>query len=366
MGPYGAYDMFGNVREWLLNSGARGGLVIGGNWQDAAYSFGDLVDADRFERTPLNGFRLMKSLDAAQDESRLRAAIEPATNVRTDFRNAQAVSDERYRDFLQQFAYTSGPPNASAPVMMAETEYWTKQKVTIDAGYNAERLDVILFIPKSASPPFQPVVFFSGLQIVLFPDSVDRIEPGFQGYPLDYVVKSGRVLVQPVFQGTFERFKAPVNFSDQVRTTREWMERRWDLGRTMDYLETRSDIDAKHAGFIGTSFGASYALPLVATEPRLKAAVLLSGGYGTAPVLPVVDAVNFVPRIRIPVLMVNGRFDQTVDVATRQRPMFEQLGTPDKDKRYVLLNFGHGSAPRAEVLRETLGWLDKYLGPVNQ
>jgi dipeptidyl aminopeptidase/acylaminoacyl peptidase len=133
----------------------------------------------------------------------------------------------------------------------------------------------------------------------------------------------------------------------------------------MDYLEMRSDIDAKRAGFIGISFGASYALPLLATEPRLKAAVFLSGGYPSAVLPPVIDPVNFVPRIRIPVLMVNGRFDQIIPVETRQRPMFEQLGTPARDKRYVLLDFGHGSPPRAEVLRETLGWLDKYLGPVN-
>ena len=49
---------------------------------------------------------------------------------------------------------------------------------------------------------------------------------------------------------------------------------------------------------------------------------------------------------------------------TSQLPLFELLGTPPDDKRHVLLDSGHGSPPRAEVLRETLGWFDKYLGPV--
>ena len=37
---------------------------------------------------------------------------------------------------------------------------------------------------------------------------------------------------------------APWNPGDQVRNEREWVERRWDLGRAIDYLETRPDIDA--------------------------------------------------------------------------------------------------------------------------
>ena len=62
--------------------------------------------------------------------------------------------------------------------------------------------------------------------------------------------------------------------------------------------------------------------------------------------------------------MVNGRFDELFPVEINQLPLFELLGTPAADKRHVILDSGHGSPPRAEVLRETLGWFDKYLGPV--
>ena len=40
-----------------------------------------------------------------------------------------------------------------------------------------------------------------------------------------------------------------------------------DLGRTIDYLETRADIDAGKVGYYGLSAGANAALPIVAVEP---------------------------------------------------------------------------------------------------
>mgnify|MGYP001558742334 CR=1 FL=1 len=40
------------------------------------------------------------------------------------------------------------------------------------------------------------------------------------------------------------------------------------------------------------------------------------------------------------------------------------LGTPAKDKRHVIYESGH-IPPRQEMIKETLAWLDKYLGPVN-
>jgi hypothetical protein len=43
--------------------------------------------------------------------------------------------------------------------------------------------------------------------------------------------------------------------------------------------------------------------------------------------------------------------------------MFRLLGTPDTDKRRVVVEGGH-VAFNQDVVREALGWLDKYLGPV--
>jgi dienelactone hydrolase len=246
---------------------------------------------------------------------------------------------------------------------MQTTDDWIKQRVSIEAGYNGERLDVVLFIPRQYSPPYQPMLYFPGIDAVFLRQSSEAIEPGFAAMPLDYIVRSGRAFVVPVYQGTFERFRAPWSPSDQVRTEREWIERRWDLGRAIDYLETRADMDSGRIGYIGVSFGGSSALPIVAMERRIRTVLLLSAGLphqGQAPT-PFVDPLHYAPRLVVPTLMVNGRFDYIFPLEAQQQ-LFDTLGAPPADKRYALFDYGHGSPPRADLLRETLDWLDKYLG----
>ena len=48
-----------------------------------------------------------------------------------------------------------------------------------------------------------------------------------------------------------------------------------------------------------------------------------------------------------------------------QKPMLRLLGTPEKDKRHVLVDSGHNVVRSLERVRETLDWLDRYLGPVD-
>jgi len=73
---------------------------------------------------------------------------------------------------------------------------------------------------------------------------------------------------------------------------------------------------------------------------------------------------NFAPRIKIPFLMLSGRYDFTYPVDTSQKPLFKLVGTAPEHKRYVLFeNAGH-VPPRLDVMREILNWLDRYFGPV--
>ena len=101
------------------------------------------------------------------------------------------------------------------------------------------------------------------------------------------------------------------------------------------------------------------ALPLLALERRLKTAVLLSGGLPFEGAPPETEPLNFAPRITLPVLMVNGRYDPFFTVETAQEPLYKLLGTPLEDKSHHALEGGHASLPRAEVVRLSLDMLGK-------
>ena len=90
---------------------------------------------------------------------------------------------------------------------------------------------------------------------------------------------------------------------------------------------------------------------------------MLSGGFYLQRTLPEADQINFVSRVTIPTLMLNGRYDFFLPIDTAQIPAFQLLGTPAQDKRHVLYDAGH-DIPRTELIREVLNWLDRYLGPV--
>ena len=359
VGPYGTYDMQGNVREWAWNQGPSGGWLLGGAWNDPDYFYAHALPVSLFERSNSSGFRLMQGESAPN----LREPI----NLRSprDVTTAKPASDDVFEAYRRSFSYTRGDLNAGTPSILQTTEDWTKQRVTLNTGYRNERMDVDLYVPRHARAPFQPVIFFPGYGVFLIKRPSDTFDPVFPAYPLDYIIKSGRVLVRPVYQGSYERWSGVVDVTDEVNYPRKMVEWRWDIGRVLDYLETRSDIDASRIGYVGTSFGGSYALPLLALERRVKAAVLVSGGLTTQETIPpIADGVNYAPRLTIPVLMVNGKYDNFFSVKASQEPLFKSLGTPAKDKRYVVLEAGHAFLPRDLLVNETLGWLDKYLGPV--
>ena len=77
---------------------------------------------------------------------------------------------------------------------------------------------------------------------------------------------------------------------------------------------------------------------------------------------PEVSPINYVTRVKIPTLMLNGKFDTHRPEKTIQ-PMYDLLGTPAPDKQLRLYETDH-LPPRNELIKETLAWLDRYLGPV--
>ena len=60
--------------------------------------------------------------------------------------------------------------------------------------------------------------------------------------------------------------------------------------------------------------------------------------------------------------MLNGELDFFFPVESSQEPMFDLLGTPPEHKKRLTYPRGH-TVPRNELVKESLAWLDRYLGP---
>ncbi len=168
-------------------------------------------------------------------------------------------------------------------------------------------------------------------------------------------------------KGTFERGDDYETYVGSHHNTSSWRDHviDWskDLGRSIDYLETRPDIDSSKLAYEGISWGAAMGSVLPAVEDRIRALLLILPGFYLQKCLPEVDQLNFAPRVKVPALMLNGRFDFIFPVGSSQEPMFRLLGTPNEQKRRVVYETAH-DIPRNELIKETLDWLDRYLGPV--
>jgi len=182
---------------------------------------------------------------------------------------------------------------------------------------------------------------------------------------LDFVVKSGRAVAFPVYKGSYERGNS-TNTPLTPRLRRDLIiQNSKDLGRTIDYLETRKEFDKDKFGYYGVSWGGDKGTILVAVEDRIKLAILISGSLSTRKELPPeINQINFLPHIKVPLLMINGRHDHWAPVETNQNPMFRLLGTPDINKRHIVIDGGH-RLPKSAIIKEILDWLDRYLGPVS-
>jgi eukaryotic-like serine/threonine-protein kinase len=305
---------------------------------------------------PAFGFRLVQFVEQMPLPDSLTRPI-PDTLVR-DYRKEKPVSDAVFAVYKGLFEYDRKPLNAKLDASEDAAEGWRKETITFDAAYGQERVTAYLFLPANARPPFQTVVFFAHGGMFL-PGSSRNPELYF----LDFIIKSGRALLFPVYKGTYERY-LPASLEKGTSGERDLeIEDFKDLARSVDYLLTRTDLDHEKTAYYGVSQGARYGSVMLALEKRFRTAVLVSGGFSQREQFPEIREINFAPRVKIPTLMINGRYDFIFPVETSQMPMFKLLGTKEQDKRYALFDSGH-SPPRNDFIRETLSWLDKYLGPV--
>ena len=355
---FGIHDLAGNVREWVVNPADRPGerFILGGGWNDPGYAFADGYAQPALDRSLSNGFRCILALEPEANQDNLTRKIELPFR---DFRAEPSVPDEVFAFFLRQFHYDKTPLQA-AVIQKQPLPFGTWETIEIGAAYNAERMQLHLFLPPRGRPPFQTVVIFPGsLALHTRTFNISEVRR------VDFLLKSGRAVLLPIYKSTYERGDGFA--SDYPETTAIYKDHvimyAKDLSRAIDYVETRQDLDASRIAYYGASWGGAMGAIMPAVEQRIKANILYVAGFCFQHSLPEVDQIHFAPRVTQPTLMLNGELDFFFPAESSQIPMFERLGTPPEHKKRITYMRGH-TVPKVELIKESVAWLDRYLGPV--
>jgi len=351
LGDYGTFDMAGNLKEWCWNSIGEKRYILGGSWAEPAYSFKDPDARHPFERKPTHGFRCAVFSSPAPEDS-----LQPVTPGFA-LSSAEPVSNEVFEAYLRLYAYDRTPLEPELESVDDSSPHWRRETVSFEAAYGNERVTALLFLPRNAPPPWQAVILFPGSDVFLSSSSDSLASE----YLFDFIPRSGRALVYPIYQGMYERFEPAKLAPNRIRDMMVMWSK--DLGRTIDYLEEREDIDHSKLAYYGFSLGSVNGPIFNAIDRRFQSEILLSGGRHKNPP-PEMNVVNFAPRSTVPTLMINGRDDFITPLETSQKPLFELLGAPAEHKKHVVLEGGHLPPDRRAIIREVLDWLDRYLGPV--
>ena len=348
----GTFDMAGNVKEWTATDSRDGRrYILGGGWDEPIYTFNDPDARAPFDRARTFGFRC-----AIYADPPVQTLLAPLPWLTRDYRREQPASDQVFDIYRRSYAYDRQPLNPKVVAVSDQQDDWRRESILVTAAYGGEQMKIFLFLPKRAAPPFETVVFFPGSNAFR-----TRTIEQFPLLNIEFLLKSGRAVAFPEYQGTFDRqtevqdstANPTVAYRDSVIA---WVK---DFSRAVDYLATRPDLSIGRLAMFGVSWGARMGAIVPAIDNRVKVQVLVVGGFSMQRPQPEVDQVNFATRVTIPTLMLNGRYDFFFPVDTSQIPMFEAFRAPKDQKQHLLYDGGHG-IPRVELIKQTLNWLDRF------
>jgi pimeloyl-ACP methyl ester carboxylesterase len=348
--------MAGNVREWTVNAREPGSrYILGGGWSDPTYVFSEVYSQPEFDRSAINGIRLITRTGVTPDLARAQA---PMPRTARDVAAIKPVDDAVYKGYLALYDYDHTPLNAKVESRDSTEADWVREEISVDGVTANGRLPVVMFIPRHAKPPYQAAVIWPASDALIMP-TIKQLPMGV----LDYIVRSGRVAIYPLYEGALGRKKLSSD-SGAIANRDLEIRRVKDMRRAIDYAVSRADVDSTRLAYVGVSWGGRMGGLSVAVEPRFKTAILDVAGLGATPVRPEIDQVNFLPHIRIPVLTLSGKYDSVFPVESSQLPFFNLIGTPAAEKKRIVYEGGH-FLPRPQLVAESLKWLDQYLGAVS-
>jgi serine/threonine protein kinase/formylglycine-generating enzyme required for sulfatase activity len=350
LSPYGCYNMAGNVTEWLASKWGDDFIALGGSWGDAIYQFANYGRFPGFYSSDKIGFRCVLNTSAGRGSMNFTGYEEQPIYAPTSVASFMA--------WLSHYRYDKTPLDARV-VDKIETDEYSREKIAY-TGANDEVAIAYLYLPRNAQKPYQVINFVPGGSCSAGFQPTEGLEFSF----FSPHIKLGRAVLVSIYKGCPDR-PWPVEQRPVDRKSVKYRDAivsfATDVRRGLDYLETRADIDAGKIALM--SLSASFrGLILGAVEARYDSVVFL--GYGVykrqLDYIPEANPIYFAPHIRMPKLILNGRYDEDFPLKAAAEPLYRLLREP---KRLELYDGGH--IPPLEVaVPITNSWLDETLGTV--
>jgi len=359
--PRELFDIAGNAREWIINAidnsqSKRG--ILGGGYKDDPYFFNDYYGQQVMDRSASNGMRLVKNLECT---SVVDTSPEEVVAIATrDFLNEETISDEVFEIFKAQYDYPDHPLNAKVTNTTISSGSLKADRFEISLPYDGEGiLPGYVFYDSSYNKPYKPIIFFPGSNAIHLTNVDYMLKSTLTNFR--YLLNEGYAIFQPIYISTYERVDdIKSDYPDDSDKYKEHVIK-WgkEYKRTIDYIVSRDDMDSANLSYFGVSWGGFMSNTLLAIDDRVQIAVLYVAGLCFQKSKKEVEAYLYTPRITMPVLMLNGEFDQFFPLETSQIPMYKLLGTPEEDKKHYVSKTGH-FVPKEVLISEHLGWLKKY------
>ena len=359
IGDFEVYDLAGNAKEWCFNQfGENQNCLCGGAWNEADYSV-SFVDRDSpWSRKKTHGFRCVQYQSKDAPENLTRNPYSEPTRVFDGLERKPVETLAKWYEYDRNLPLNIEKIQSDSANPSSEFKH---EIIRIDAAYNNERFNVHLLIPRQVKERYETVIWVPGMDAWQNTSTFDPIERIYRDPFKLNLLRTGRIICIPVLEETFERGNGtsileqskntPLSFRDNtIRACK-------DVSRTVDYLWTRPDVHTKRIVYYGISWGGCLGNANVVTNQRIAAMVLVSTGYSEGlKDLPAINPYQFAPHVKIPVIMINGTTDPVFPVQSHQKPMFEDLGSSQKE--HSLLLAGH-IPPPDKVTEMIDSWLTK-------